>query len=94
MPDQDLDAHVANVRAAAPRARRAAWAAWRAAFAWSWLAWRLTFRAASWRAAEFAEFAIGMVVIALLGWSVFFVALARGARGVLSDTWRALWRRA
>lgn len=91
MTDDDA---IKVLRAGAPRARRAAWTAWQAALAWTWLAWRLTVRVWLVGAAELAGMAVGMLVIAGLGLCLACYACARGFGGLALDGWRWLWRRA
>lgn len=91
--DEDADAWLANIRAAAPRARRAALTQWQAAFAWTWLAWRLHQRLGIYRAAEAFGYCLGIVCIGFAGWVILLRAVGRGAGAMVSDGWRALWRR-
>lgn len=85
---------LAVVRKAAPCARRAARASWIAAFAWTWLACRLTARVWIWGVAESLGLAIALLLYGLIGFSVVCVAALRGFGGLALDGWRWLWRRA
>jgi hypothetical protein len=89
----DEQEYLETIRVAAPKARQAARSAWRAALAWTWLAWRLTLRVWLWGAAEALGFGIAFLLMGAVGCSVLCIGAARGIAGWFADGWRWLWRR-
>lgn len=81
---------LATLRPAAPAARRAARAHFKAAATWSWLAWRLYWRLASYRTIDLFAAGLGHALFAVLVAGGTVVIAVRGFAGLIGDAWRAL----
>jgi hypothetical protein len=90
MDDPGLDRHIAELRRAAPAARRAAHAHCKGAIVWGWLACRLYWRLTAFRVLDAAAALLGQALFAVLVVAGAIALAVRGFAGLVADLWRAV----